>query len=141
VLDAAQDFSPIIPEIAHRHRVHMASVSPVRQQRERHSRTNSGREYAAVIYARGTAWLFLLDGFGLTDYVVEGNGRAECSSRARLPASTVAATTVARPSQSPLITLAGPSTWSPSSSSKTTPPRPAWPPPLTDDNLSDTATR
>ena len=75
VLDAAQDFSPIIPEIAHRHRVHMASVSPVRQQRERHSRTNAGREYAAVRYARGTAWLFLLDGFGLTDYVVEGNGR------------------------------------------------------------------
>lgn len=41
VLDAAQDFSPIIPEIAHRHRVHVASVSPVRQSRE--GRTSAAR--------------------------------------------------------------------------------------------------
>jgi hypothetical protein len=31
VLDAAQDFPPVVPEIAHRHRFHTASVSPVRQ--------------------------------------------------------------------------------------------------------------
>lgn len=30
-LDAAQDFSPIVPKIAHCHRVHIENVSPVRQ--------------------------------------------------------------------------------------------------------------
>jgi hypothetical protein len=34
VLDAAQDFSPIVSEVAYCHRVHIASVSPVRRRRE-----------------------------------------------------------------------------------------------------------
>ena len=50
VLDTAQHFSPVVPKDAHRHRVHMASVSPVRRWPDGPER-KLAREYAGIEYA------------------------------------------------------------------------------------------